>query len=369
MNKIFLKIVLLIALVFSLHTGTMAQMLDDTTTYELIKSGVDYIYNFQFENAKKIYTRLKQLYPEHPLPFLFRGLITFWENYPLLADSPYRKSFEDDMNTTIRLCGEQSTPEHEAEFLMTNLAARGMLLLFYADNSISGEVIPLATGSFKYVKRAFDFKETYRDFYFVTGLYSYYREAYPQAHPIYRTIAFLFPGGDKEQGLIELNLAARYAIFLKAESYSFLSGIYISFENDFLKASSFSEDLHNLYPENPLYIAIYIKNLLLIKEYDRAEEMIVQTRKGRQNDYLKVQLAILNGILYEKKYHNLRAAKTYYKSGIEKALKYSDYANEYVAYAYFGLSRISEAENDHQAARNYRRLALDNTAYDNVNFD
>jgi len=368
-TKTILKTIAVLTLVFNIHTGAPAQVLEDTATAGLVKSGVDYIYNFQFENARKIYYRLKQLYPEHPIPYLFRGMITFWENYPLLADSPSRGSFESDMYTTIKLCENGYKPEYEAEFLMANLAARGMLLLFYADNDINKEVIPMATSSYKYVRRAFDFKETYNDFYFITGLYSYYREAYPEAHPIYKTVAFLFPGGNRTEGLRELNLAARYSIFLKAESYSFLSGIYISFENDFKQASSYSSTLHYLYPENPLYITTYIKNLLLIKEYDEAERMITQARKIRQNDYLKVQLTILNGILYEKKYKNLRTARTYYKSGVEKAARYSDYANEYLAYAFFGLSRISEAEKDTQNARLYRRQALENTAYANVNFD
>ncbi len=182
-------------------------------------------------------------------------------------------------------------------------------------------------------------------------------------------MAFLFPSGNRELGLYEMDLAAKSAIFLKAESYSFLSGIYISFENNFTKAMSYSEQLHRLYPDNPLYIAIYIKNLLLVKEYDLAEKLINEARREMQNDYLKVQLNILNGIIYEKKYRNLRTAKSYYRTGVDRATKYSDYANEYLAYAYFGLSRIAASENDQQSARMYRRLALDNTAYDNVNFD
>jgi len=210
------RILIVLFLLIRPGTQTPAQMLDDSITYELIKTGVDYIYNFQFESAKKIYYRLNQQYPHHPIPLIFRGMITFWENYPLLAESPARTSFEDDMYGTISLCETNTNPAYEAEFLMANLAARGMLLLFYADNDISREVVPLASSTYKYVRRAFDFKETYNDFYFITGLYNYYREAYPQAHPIYRTVAFLFPSGNRELGLYEMDLAAKSAIFLKA---------------------------------------------------------------------------------------------------------------------------------------------------------
>ena len=62
----------------------------------------------------------------------------------------------------------------------------------------------------------------YPDFYFFTGLYNYYREAYPEAHPIYKVLAFLFPRGDREKGSAELQNAGANSIMLKAEAYSFL---------------------------------------------------------------------------------------------------------------------------------------------------
>ncbi len=49
------RILIVLFLLIKPGTQTPAQMLDDSITYELIKTGVDYIYNFQFESAKKIY--------------------------------------------------------------------------------------------------------------------------------------------------------------------------------------------------------------------------------------------------------------------------------------------------------------------------
>ncbi len=341
----------------------------DPSALKLIKSGVDCIYNFQFKQARNIYMEIKQSYPEHPIPYIFRALITYWENYPLLPDSPARQSFEDDLYTCIELSEKDFSPVNEAEYLMTNLGARGLLLLFYADNGISMQVLSIAPSTYKYVKKAFDNADVYEDFYFITGLYNYYREAYPEAHPVYKPLAFIFPKGDKARGLRELDIAARQGIFLKAEAFSFLSGIYISFENNYPQAFHYSKTLHELYPSNVQYLAVYIKNLLLVKRYDEAEELINKAEKEFQNNYFDAQLNILRGILLEKKYSNLLLARRYYLNGISSTVPYGVYASEFNAYAYFGLSRISAANKDNRMAKNYRKKAEGEAAYDNVNFD
>jgi hypothetical protein len=50
------------------------------------------------------------------------------------------------------------------------------------------------------------------------NLYDYYREAYPRIYPVYKSLALLFPRGDMEKGLKELNTSASGSVVLKAES-------------------------------------------------------------------------------------------------------------------------------------------------------
>ncbi len=208
------------------------------------------------------------------MTYIIKGLLTYWENYPLTVTSPQRQSYEKEMLHAIELCEKKSHPDDEAEYLLCNLGARGMLLLFYADNDLSMNVISMASNTYQLVKRTFDLTDVYADFYFFTGLYNYYREAYPESHPVYKPLALLFPKGDKAKGLKELKIASKNAIILKAEAYSFLNGIYMNFENNFREAEFYSKSLYELYPNNTAYLTEYIKNLLLIKEYDRAEEMM-----------------------------------------------------------------------------------------------
>lgn len=360
-NKIFISAILLV--MFQNHH---AQVLKDTSTFALMKKGIDFIYNIQIEEAREIYRIVEKAYPDHPIVQVYKGLITYWENYPLIPSSPQRKSFEDDLKMAISMCEEKERHENDPEYLLANIGARGLLLLFYADNDLTKNVIPVAASTYQYVKASFNHTQSYADFYFVTGLYNYYREAYPDAHPVYKPLALLFPKGDKAKGLKQLQFASKNAIVLKAESFSFLSGIYISFENNFQQAYQFSKSLHELYPMNAQYLATYIKNLLLVKRYNEAEALIKANRSTIKNKYFQSQLYILNGIIYEKKYGNMQQAKSLYIKGIKELEPYGGFGSEFGAYGYFGLSRI---EQNKQFRKEYRKKALDMTDFKNVNFD
>jgi hypothetical protein len=244
-----------------------------------------------------------------------------------------------------------------------------MLLLFYADNDLSDNVFPLAKSTYRYIRQCFDYSSFYNDFYFFTGLYNYYREAYPDTHPIYKILAFLFPKGDRAKGLREMLISARNSIMLKGESYSFLSHIYMHYENDYQQAYDFSRSLHELYPANLQYLGSYLKNIFLTKKYDEAENIIRSSEGNLMNPYFQAQLTIFNGILQEKKYHNYAEAKKLYTKGISNFAAYGYYGNDYTSYAYFGLSRICDIDKDKSGKKAYRKKAIELTNYKKINFD
>jgi hypothetical protein len=297
---------------------------------------------------------------------VYKGLITYWENYPLISTSPERALFEKNMFHAIELCEKSKENDYVAEYLLSNIGARGLLLLFYADNGLTRDVMSVASSTYQYVKESFNYTKTYADFYFITGLYNYYREAYPESHPVYKPVALLFPKGDKVRGLNELQIASKNAIVLKAEAYTFLSGIYISYENNFQQAYQYSRALHKLYPKNVQYMATYIKNLLLVKNYTDAESEIKNGRTLNNNAFFQAQLNILNGIVLEKKYHNARQAQYYYGKGIKDMSSFGTIGEEFTAYGYFGLSRMSQ---DKHQKKEYRKLAMELANFRNVNFD
>jgi len=346
------------------------QVLKDTVAVKMIRSGIDDMYNLKFAEANEIFYKISRMYPGHPVNYLLHGLVSYWENYPLVPSSPARETFEDDMRECIRLSEEEPySTDNEAESLLANICSRGLLSLFYSDNDLVWNVIPLVTSTYKYLRKSFDFVNYCSDLYYFTGLYNYYREAYPKIHPVYKTLAGLFPPGDMVKGLTELSISAKEAIFLKAESYSMLTWIYTGYENDYKKASGYSKTLTDSYPENLYFRALHIKNLLLTGEYDNAESLIKTYRKDSVDSFFYGQAMIFNGIVLEKKYRNYKLAEQFYEEGINTISLYGKYGDEFCGYAYFGLSRICEHNGDKSCRKTYRRKGSDLVSFKKINFD
>lgn len=278
-------------------------------------------------------------------------------------------SFEDDMRLCIKLSEENTNAEYEVEYLLAGLCARGMLLMFYADNDLAMEVIPLATSTYKYLMQAFDYNQYSVDLNYFTGIYNYYREAYPRIYPIYKSLAFMFPQGNEETGLQQLGKTATSSVLLRAEANFSLAWVFLYYENNYSESLKYGKTLHELYPRNLQYLAIYIKSLLLMKQYDEAEILIAGRTDASAKNYFQAQNFIFNGILQEKKYKNLTLSKEYYNQGLADISDFGDYGNEYASYAYFGLSRISEANNEKQAGKSYRRMAEKLNDFKKINFD
>ncbi|HKK43641.1 MAG TPA: hypothetical protein VJ963_14585 [Bacteroidales bacterium] len=359
-----------ICLVFLFFSGSLySQILKDTADINLIRKGVDYIYDLKFDKARDEYNKISEDYPENPIPYLFRGIITYWEDYPLIPGSPGVPSFKGDMRKCMDLAEGECSSEDYPEYLLADLCARGMLLMYYADNDISMSVLSLAPSTYRYIRRSFDYTREYNDFYFFTGLYNYYREEYVDVHPVYKSLALLFPRGSRTKGLKELQIASKSSIFLRADAYSYLSYIYIGYENDYEQSLVYLDSLHRIYPANMVFRTEYIKNLLLLKRYGEAESVLKSCDTLNLNNYFKACIIILDGILEEKVRMNYRAAKDDYNSGLVYLDGYGNFADDYRAIAYFGLSRISGFYGDKANRKKYRKKALNIASFKKINFD
>lgn len=355
---------------FLLPARSGAQIIEDTVAIRIITEGMQDIYNLEFFEAQKAADTLAQLYPGHPVLDLFKGMKVYWENFPLIPSSSATGLFESLLRSSIEKCEKMipPTPGYKAEYLLTRMCARGLLLLYYADNDLSGSVIPLAASTYKPLMQSFDYTSVCTDFYYFTGVYNYYRDAYPQVYPVYKAVAFMFPPGDMKLGLEQLMECGQTSIALRAEAYSILHWIRLNFETDFETALPLSSHLVNQYPANPLYRIYYIKNLLLLKRYNEAEEVIKRNEEDG-NLFYKSVLPVLKGILQEKKYRNYDLAKSYYSIGVSALTPFGAYANEYAAYGYFGLSRIGDRNDDNHERRANRRKAQSMAEFKYINFD
>ena len=358
----------LLTLIFSFKTG--GQILKDAETVTLIRQGIGHIYNFKFDEAEKVLDQLKVSYPGHPVINLYKGMMIYWQNFPLLPSSAERSAFEQELYRSIELSSRNiPSVEYEAEYLLANLSARGLLLLFYADNGLSSEVIPLAAETYRPLMQSFRYTSECPDLYYFTGVYNYYRDAYPRVRPIYKAVAFLFPQGNMQLGLQQLEICGKEAMALQAEAYSIISWIRMHFENDYQKSLPYCKLLYEKYPDNVFFKSMYIKNLLLLKKYNEAEEILGIESEADTNSFYKALRSFFTGIIFEKKYRNFGNAGKFYHEAIDALQPFGEYGKEYQAYAYFGLSRLGLKEDEKHQRRIYRRKALELSDFKKITFD
>ncbi|OFY63059.1 MAG: hypothetical protein A2V64_09450 [Bacteroidetes bacterium RBG_13_43_22] len=361
--------IFLIILLYQLDPAE-SQILSDSTYLTIIRSGIDDIYSLRFNKAEEMYNEISRSYTGHPVAYLLHGLIMYWKNYPLLPASPEMIVFEEDMRKCFELCDKEPySKQYEAEALLAGVSARGLLLVFYADNHMSRDVIPLASSTYRHIMKSFEFNSVYADLYYFTGIYNYYRDAYPKFHPVYKPVAVLFPPGNLETGLNELNICAQKSILLRAEASSILSWIYTNYENNYQTALKYTGSLTDLYPENLFFKALHIKNLLLLERYDEAEKQLELSKEESEHAYYCTQVNVFDGIVQEKKYKNINRAAGLYDKALNDLSAFGNYGNEFSAYCCFGLSRICDARGDKAGKRLYHRRAMNLASFKKISFD
>ena len=340
-------------------------LITDTTTLLQIRVGLDHIYNYSFDSAEVTLDILQEEYPVHPMTSFFEGLIYYWKHYPLIPDTEGAAEFEQAMEESWERAHQmKKSGGHEIEAVFFDLMARSFIVLYFADNGRSSKAITHLRSIYRGILSGFEMQEEFNEFYFITGLYNYYREAYIEAYPIYKPVSIFFKKGDKEKGLEMLRHAASGTGFTQVEAAQFLALINIHFENNSDSALWYAGLLHRAFPENPYFHSKYAEMLMLDKKY---EDGLVQIKHLLElDDYNKMKGCIFMGIYQEKKAGEPEVARMHYEKGLELAEAYGERANYSRAYAYIGLSRYYFDQGDDKKAREYNKKARHATSYEYV---
>lgn len=344
--------------------------LSDTVDARNIKKEVDLIFDFEFQNTDSVYSDLTQKYPDHPLPDLFYSFQIYWKHFPITPSSNYETMYLSKLKSSIEK-GEKmlEISPNNYEVIFFNLLSRMLILQYYADNKLSSKLIPHVRPTYRLVVKGFELTNELVDFNFSTGVYNYYREYYPEAHSVYKPIAFFFPEGNAKKGIKQLKHSWKNGVLLHSESLFFLTYIHLYFEKDFSKGLTYAKQLDKEYPNNPLYITYHLQSLLLMNRYKKADELICRIETlSHQNDYFKIIAGVYRGIICEKRDKNLIKAEKYYLEALLNLKKYGEFANTYSSIAYFGLSRIYQLK-DKELSKKYKKAALDLAIYPHINFD
>ena len=335
--------------------------LDRPDLLEKAGIGLDLTYNFSFRQARAIQQELQQRTPQHPAPYFLEALIIYWEHFPLLPDHPASIRFENLMDTCVSF--SEALVENEntyKEGVFFDLFGRAFKAMFWADNGKSGKVVPDLRIMYKLTKEGRELKEQFVEFYFSTGLYNYYIEAYPEAHPVYKPLLAFMQKGDKKLGLQQLNHAIHETVFLKVEAILFMSIIQLKYEKDLLTAAIFARRLFQDYPENTYYQGHLLTILLHLHRYEESQALL-KYMEGQEDPWSEMNRTLARAFMAERNREEEAAGS--YQNLLKQADSFGPIADVYVAMAYMGLSRISEQEEMEREARKYARKAAKKTTY------
>ena len=176
-----------------------------------VEQCLQHTYGFSFTEARSIQRELSELTPGHPAPAFLEALIVYWENFPLLPSEEASKEFTSLMDLSIELARDYNKNDpNDVEGVFFDLYGRAFKAMFWADNGRSGKVISDLGTMYRDTKKGFKLQEQFVEFYFSTGLYNYYIEAYPEAHPAYKPLLSFMHKGDRDLGMKQLNHAINH---------------------------------------------------------------------------------------------------------------------------------------------------------------
>jgi tetratricopeptide (TPR) repeat protein len=354
MKKTIIRLCIFLFISFT----AQAQFLNDSKSKALTVKGLDHLYNFEFEEADETFSPVISQYKNHPVSHLINALRIQWENLPIEENPAALKRYISELNKCIDLSEalyKKPATKVEATFFL--LASHGFIALIYNYQKEYMKAAGEAKSAHSYFKEGIKYKNSNPEFLFASGLYNYYREQYPETHPIVKPIVIFFEGGNKKLGLNELELAVRNSIFSRIESATYLTTINIKYESNFRKALSTAAWLHNKYPNNVIFSMKYTECLLLNENYDEAEKLkaVLKTRKERT---YQIANYVFEGIINEKKDHDPKTALANYSRAVQ--LKPDGrYTEEYIGMAYLGMGRIFAKQKETAKAKTYFKKTIE----------
>jgi hypothetical protein len=337
--------------------------LDRPDLRQRVDSCLQYTYNCLFSAARKYQKELLKETPYHPAPYFLNALIIYWENFPLTPEHDRSDQFIRMMDRSVDLAKPYLESDNTyLEGVFFDLFGRAFKAMYWADNGKAARVIPDLATMYRYTMEGFRLKDELSEFYFSTGLYNYYIEAYPEAHPIYKPLVSFMKKGNKELGLCQLDTAIHLSVYLRVESVLFMSLIQLNYEEDLQTAAIYAERLYRDYPRNTYYQGHFITVLLHQHRFQKVRE-VLENMDPWQNRYAALVYEAATAFIAEMETNNLGLARRKYFRVIELADSIGPFANTFQAIAYMGLSRIYAQRGLNSDAGRYARKASNYTAY------
>lgn len=332
---------------------------EGSETYRLIEKALESLYNTNIEEINQLAEQVHQRLPDHPVYPMLNALALRTAHYPI---DPGSEAFKN-MRSYLYDALEQSesmlkkNEDHpEANFFA--LASYGLLAMYENQDGNYLKAASLAKSAYKYLKKGFELKEQYPEFYFTSGLYNYYREKYPELRPVYKPFVWFFKSGNVQLGLEQLEKASQASTIMRAEAKDYLSHIYLRYEGKPEASIQYAESLVQSYPSNLYFVSKYVDAAIASESYQGLTPYINSLLKN-DKEYYQMLGQLFQGMVLEKQENNWQEAERYYVRSLATANSINGEGIEnYRSYAYAGLARVALHEEKYAQAEKLYKQAL-----------
>ena len=336
--------------------GVRAQLFNSQEGKALVEAAAQHVYRLDSAQTQKAIVTVEQRFPDHPVVPLMEAVFILWREMPMHTSDSIFTVFESKLREVIDK--SQAMPDSlRPEKIFFEMSARGFLAEHYADEGALLKAMGEARKTYGFMKEGFKLVPEAPEFLLTSGLYNYFRVAYPDKHPGYKPLLWLFRSGDKEKGLEQLERAVEETIISRVEAHLYLSYIYLRYERIPEKSTYYLKRLYSRYPENNYFRAKYIESLIEMGEFKRIPAL-ADTLLWHPRDYYQMSGEVFMGIYHEKYLGEEYKAINYYERAIARVGRLRGHGEHYLSWAYLGLGRCLLTK-DPEKAREYLKKAED----------
>ncbi len=332
-----------------------------------LDGAVHNLYNFQFDKAERQFRSLKLRYPQLPMPYFLLGLSTWWKIMPSNAQSTqYDRVFFAYLDTAIVKAQRLYDADHqnyEATFFLA--AAYGFDARLHAERNDWRKATVSSKRSLTYLQKSRAANGLSPEFAFGEGLFNYYSVWMADEYPWLRPVLLLFPKGNRETGLAQLNTAARQGFYTGTEARYFQMRILGSArEHQPAAALAAARSLAQDFPDNACFARSYAAHAFSEGDFAACEQIsrdildkLNQGRAGYEASSGRVAAYYL-GWLLQTQHHDPVQAADYYR----RCIVFSETLGQttgYYVFAHAALGQLAAQQQDIPAACRYYAVVLD----------
>lgn len=337
-------------------------LLDKGLQYRITKS-INSMYNFDFPTAERDFGVIMYQYPEHPLPDFLMALGYWWRIEVDVTNTRFDKIFIqylDRANEKAQRMFDENPKNKEAAFFLA--AGYGFQGRLYSERKSWTKAAFAGKNALKYMDLSRGEEEFNPELLLGDALFNYFSVWIPENYPLLKPVMALFPKGNKQLGLQQLETVASNAFYTRVEAQYFLFRLYASEEKRPYDALRISEYLHTKFPNNPYFHRSYARHLYTVGRWMESVQLSNEILdRIEQKQYGYESNSGRYAAFYVAEYYSRIGQKTEAKKFYLKTVAYGEESESqesgYYLHSLIQLGKMeTEAKNKAQARKYFDQV-------------